>query len=301
MGFRSWLMRRLWSDAESAYRAKILETLPSADESIVALDIGCHDGSWTEELRRTLDVPASDVHGVEIVPVLAERAQARGFPVRVANLDEGWPFEDESFDVVHANQVIEHVSRLDHFVEETRRVLRPGGRAIICTENLASWHNVGALVLGYQPFSLTNVSTRRSIGNPLALHAGEPSPVESWHHLHVLSLTGLRDLFVAHGFAIKDEWGAGYHPFPGHVASWLATHDPRHAHFIGVVAEPRHSKLLAAAAALYVLLPYDAIPDFIPIVGHLDDAIVVSLVLMVIKRRWLEKLRRVINLRFATG
>jgi ubiquinone/menaquinone biosynthesis C-methylase UbiE len=45
----------------------------------------------------------------------------------VANLDEGWPFEDESFDLVHANQVIEHVGRLDHFVEETRRVLRPGG------------------------------------------------------------------------------------------------------------------------------------------------------------------------------
>jgi uncharacterized membrane protein YkvA (DUF1232 family) len=125
--------------------------------------------------------------------------------------------------------------------------------------------------------------------------------MESWQHMHVLSLTGLRDLFVEHGFAIKDAWGAGYHPFPGRVASWLATHDPRHAHFIGVVAEPCSSKLLAIAAALYVLLPYDAIPDFIPIVGHLDDAIVVSLVLLVIKRRWLEKLRRVIKLRFVAG
>ena len=301
MGIRSRLMGRLWSDAESAYRAKILETLPSANGSIVALDVGCDDGWWTEELRRALDVPTSNVHGIEIVPDRAERTRARGFPVCVANLDEGWPFDDESFDVVHANQVIEHVRRLDHFVEETRRVLRPGGRAIVCTENLASWHNIGALALGYQPFSLTNVSTRRPIGNPLALHVGEPCPVESWQHMHVLSLTGLRDLFVAHGFAVRDEWGAGYHPFPGRVASWLATHDPRHAHFVGVVAEPRSSKLLAIAAALYVLFPYDVIPDFIPIVGHFDDAIVVSLVLLVIKRRWLAKLRRVFALRLVAG
>ena len=53
-----------------------------------------------------------------------------------------------AFDVVHANQVIEHVFDLDRFVSEIKRVLAPGGRAIICTENIASWHSVAALFLG---------------------------------------------------------------------------------------------------------------------------------------------------------
>jgi len=83
---------------------------------------------------------------------------------------------DASFDVVHANPVIEHVFDLDRFVSEIKRVLAPGGRAIICTENLASWHNVAALFLGFQPFSTTNISETRPIGNPFALHVGDGLP-----------------------------------------------------------------------------------------------------------------------------
>jgi hypothetical protein len=121
-------------------------------------------------------------------------------------------------------------------VEEVGRVLVPGGLALVCTENLASWHNLGALMLGYQPFSLTNVSRVRPIGNPFALHAGEELTRDSRQHVHVLSFRALRDLFVAHGFAVEWECGAGYHPFFGRAASWLADHDPRHAHFIAVGA-----------------------------------------------------------------
>jgi uncharacterized membrane protein YkvA (DUF1232 family) len=208
--------------------------------------------------------------------------------------------------------VIEHVKRLDHFVQEISRVLRPRGRAIVCTENLASWHNVVALALGYQPFSLTNVSARRPIGNPYALHADNSSPLESWQHVHVLSLTALRDIFVANGFGIEAVWGAGYHPLAGRLASRVAALDPRHAHFIGIVArrwqharpaaamgtassERRGYKLLTVAAAVYVLLPFDLIPDFMPIVGHLDDAIVVTLVLVAARQQWLDRLRRLVR------
>jgi SAM-dependent methyltransferase len=303
-------MERLWSDAEAAYRGKILAaagTQPAAR----LLDVGCDDGGWTDVVRRRLAVPPERVSGLELVAECAQLARARGFDVRVGDLDERWPFEDRSFDVVHANQVIEHVKRLDHFVQEISRVLRPLGRAIVCTENLASWHNVVALAFGYQPFSLTNVSARRPIGNPCALHAGDSSPLESWQHVHVLSLTALRDIFVATGFGIEAVWGAGYHPVPGRLASRLAALDPRHAHFIGIVArrwqrsgpvavasadqsERRGYKLLTVAAAAYVLLPFDVIPDVMPVVGHFDDAIVVTLVLVAAKPQWLARLRRLV-------
>ncbi|HUH21752.1 MAG TPA: DUF1232 domain-containing protein [Gaiellaceae bacterium] len=42
---------------------------------------------------------------------------------------------------------------------------------------------------------------------------------------------------------------------------------------------PRRSKSLLVALAAYLALPFDLIPDFIPVAGQLDDAIVVALVL----------------------
>lgn len=52
------------------------------------------------------------------------------------------------------------------------------------------------------------------------------------------------------------------------VALWLAARDPR---------VPRYAKAVAAAVAAYALSPIDPIPDFIPVVGYLDDVIIVPL------------------------
>ena len=181
---------------------------------------------------------APTVAGIEIAEQRRQAASARGFDVRAGDLEQPWPFDDGAFDVVHANQVIEHVKRLDHFVGESRRVLRPGGIALVCTENLASWHNVAALALGYMPFSLTNISAKGPVGNPFALHVGEPGrAADSWQHVHVLTLDGLVGIFEMHGFSVTQTFGAGYYPAFGRAgAAALARRDPRHAHFIGVVA-----------------------------------------------------------------
>ena len=50
------------------------------------------------------------------------------------------------------------------------------------------------------------------------------------------------------------------------VALWLAARDRR---------TPLGAKLLAGAVAAYALSPIDLIPDFIPVVGYLDDLLVV--------------------------
>ncbi|UCI34442.1 YkvA family protein [Mesorhizobium sp. B4-1-4] len=55
------------------------------------------------------------------------------------------------------------------------------------------------------------------------------------------------------------------------VALWLAARDPR---------VPWHAKTVAGAVAAYALSPIDLIPDFIPIIGYLDDLIIVPLGIM---------------------
>jgi uncharacterized membrane protein YkvA (DUF1232 family) len=47
---------------------------------------------------------------------------------------------------------------------------------------------------------------------------------------------------------------------------------------------PRRHKLLIGALVLYLAMPIDLVPDFIPVVGVLDDAIIVALVLRTVFR-----------------
>jgi uncharacterized membrane protein YkvA (DUF1232 family) len=48
------------------------------------------------------------------------------------------------------------------------------------------------------------------------------------------------------------------------VALYLATRDPR---------VPWHAKAVAACVAAYALSPIDLIPDFIPVLGYLDEVV----------------------------
>jgi len=52
------------------------------------------------------------------------------------------------------------------------------------------------------------------------------------------------------------------------LALWIAARDPR---------VPWYAKALAGAVAAYALSPMDLIPDFIPVIGYLDDLIIVPL------------------------
>jgi uncharacterized membrane protein YkvA (DUF1232 family) len=58
-------------------------------------------------------------------------------------------------------------------------------------------------------------------------------------------------------------------------AVWLAARHP---------ATPWHAKALALAVAAYALSPIDLIPDFIPVLGYLDDLLIVPLGILAVTR-----------------
>jgi len=170
------------------------------------LDVGCGDGSL---LFSYLQKIPRDFCGVEGAPALKAKAERRGFKVFSYELNGRWPFEDGRFDAVFSSQVIEHLHNTRLFVEETYRVLKPGGTAIVTSENLCSLLNCFALFLGYTPFSLMQLCGRY-LGNPLGLHYSEPlaEPLPLDHpafsgvsgHVRVLTVRQAQELFTLAGF-----------------------------------------------------------------------------------------------------
>ena len=112
--------------------------LPHLKPNMKILDVGCGPGSITVSLAT--HVPSGSVTGVEYVPDPLDVARAHATTTGVTNVtfQEGdihaLPFEDGSFDVVHAHQVLQHVRDPVHALREMRRVVREGG-IVACRES----------------------------------------------------------------------------------------------------------------------------------------------------------------------
>ena len=129
-------------------RAALVPAPERPDEAL--LDLGCGGGLLAPHVAGYrhvgVDISASALtvaasHGVE--PVLADAADL--------------PFEDESFDVVVAGEIFEHVEDLDATVAEATRVLRAGGTLICDTINATGLARlllvtIGERVPGGPPF-----------------------------------------------------------------------------------------------------------------------------------------------------
>jgi SAM-dependent methyltransferase len=95
---------------------------------------------WNEavntRLLQWLAARGAQTVGIDISAVTARRARANferdGLVGRFAQADiRGLPFADASFDFVYTMGTIEHVAEYELAIREVRRVLRPGGRAVI--------------------------------------------------------------------------------------------------------------------------------------------------------------------------
>ena len=95
------------------------------------LDVGCGDGTSLDWLRRM----GWDAKGCEIDAAAVKAARRRGFDVVQGTAAD---FADETFDAVTSSHVLEHVHDPKDFLEQCRRILRPGGQVVAVTPNTRS-------------------------------------------------------------------------------------------------------------------------------------------------------------------
>lgn len=218
-------LNKIYDDAMRLNDANVCQAISESGPFENILDVGCWDGKKTLEYAKS--AKGKNIFGIEIVDEKAKEANSKNIKTfsLIADRDV-WPFEDESLDCVVSNQVIEHLSDVDHFISEAYRVLKKGGVIVTSTNNLSSWHNIFALVFGWAPFDLTNSSKKAiGIGNPLALHKNELTiNGGSWTHKTIYNIKWLNDWFSVYKFIAIKNYGSGYYPLPAQFGKFLKKH-----------------------------------------------------------------------------
>jgi len=100
------------------------------------LDVGCEAGWITIKLAQK----GAMVTAIDLIeePIAELRRQVRGqklnLKLMVADATK-MPFKPNSFDIILATEVIEHITRLEKFVTGAFRVLKPGGKLLVTFPN----------------------------------------------------------------------------------------------------------------------------------------------------------------------
>jgi SAM-dependent methyltransferase len=242
---RRYLDYVLAGEAQRRLAAQV--TIHPVNPAALYMDIGCHAGYNTARLAERIGTRR--ILGVDYNERMLAGARERGLAAVRCDVNRPLPFCTGSVDVITALDVIEHLVETNLFVRELYRVLRPGGYLLLDTPNLASWHNVLALLLGIQPFSGPNITTmldadlavvramhRRDHQRPEEGELADEDERELRRHIVVLAFRSALRLLRREGFVVERALGFGYIPFPPFLARLLCRIDPAHAHHMLIKA-----------------------------------------------------------------
>ncbi len=120
-----------WNDTSGDWPTKNRLIEQTCDPANSILDVGCGTGHL---LRYLNSVGFKNLHAFDHSNYAITRLKSEGISGTIGKLPD-IALPDETFDVVIASQVLEHIVRRKHFVEEIGRVLRPDGRFFVFVPN----------------------------------------------------------------------------------------------------------------------------------------------------------------------
>jgi 2-polyprenyl-3-methyl-5-hydroxy-6-metoxy-1,4-benzoquinol methylase len=132
------------------YQEKInffITTLKKLPQKSAFLDIACNDGKLTQQYARY-----GNVIGIDINERAIRECKKKGLQCFVAEINDIEKKYKESFDVVIAGDIIEHIFDTDKFLAGIYAVLKKGGILLLTTPNLASLGRRAMLLFGKNPF-----------------------------------------------------------------------------------------------------------------------------------------------------
>jgi methionine biosynthesis protein MetW len=152
------------------------------------LDLACGNGDSSLQIAK---LTQKEVSGLDISKVAVDEANKKGIKAKVANVEDVLPFKTGEFDTVFWGDNIEHIFFPEKAIAEIRRILKPRGRLIISTPNMAYWrYRVGYLLTGRIPDTEFN-----------------GKPPWAWSHIRFFNIKILNSFLNANGFKMVRIWG----------------------------------------------------------------------------------------------
>lgn len=140
------------------------------------LDVGCGRGEFTKGFKDL---------GMEVFAIDREKSDSEilnGVEIKLTEIEKkSFPFRNKTFDYVFSKSVIEHFQNPDNFMNESYRVLKPGGRIIIMTPDWKSQRH-----MFYDDFTHVHPYTQNSLKDMLKVYNFQNIESEIFYQLPVL-------------------------------------------------------------------------------------------------------------------
>lgn len=153
MSYIKWLKKQEETFAKDSVIEEVLVSPIQRERVDVAL-------SWIESDELVLDIGGGDGAISELIynkgnavitldfPRVIATAKSRKFLLLVAAEATYLPFKSECLDTIFCGEVIEHILDVERFLAEMHRVLKPQGKLILTTPNIARLRNRLAMLIG---------------------------------------------------------------------------------------------------------------------------------------------------------
>lgn len=117
---------------------RIVKQLGDTEGPIRLLDIGCGDGRLLDWYKESSIGDRIEAYGIDISEEAVATAKARGHEAVAGRFETDTKLPNNSFDIILAFHVIEHVDDPTAFMKRGAELLRPGGIFVVATPNIDS-------------------------------------------------------------------------------------------------------------------------------------------------------------------
>jgi SAM-dependent methyltransferase len=189
-------------DHTETYGRHILDTVSKGLDVGLCMDLGC--GSGNDLMIVKNNHPQAQCIGVDFGDWNREELDRKGIKSVSVNIEnQSLPFENETVDLIIANQVLEHTKELFFINHEVFRTLKVGGYLYLGVPNVLSLHNRILGLIGVHPTSAKIISG----------HVRVFSKRDT-----ILFYQQIGDSFTA----LEGFYGSQFYPFPKSLARPLA-------------------------------------------------------------------------------
>jgi len=236
------LYQRTMAEAYALATQEIVSSLKQNDGK--CLDCGANSGYWFEHLSQEIGLTPNRYHGIEWSGPDVEAARQKHINVQQGDLNNPFPFENDTFQCIFALSVLEHLLNGCHFLKESHRTLKPGGKLIILTPNISTYFTAALILAGRMPSSgphpdsnslLKSEEIFKVSSHDLKWDTESENPVH--RHLVVFSFLTLKKYLNILGYSDVKGYGFGLYPLPNFLQPLAEKIDPYHCHQMVFIAE----------------------------------------------------------------